>query len=76
VALALPHYSVADVDMLVPGPVHLVPVATGRFGRWATLWDGDRLIVGWGAIVAILYTHIGIDWPPISTTIPQCWATH
>jgi hypothetical protein len=54
VALALPHYSVADVDMLVPGPVHLVPVSTGRFGRWATLWDGGRLIVGWGAIVAIL----------------------
>ncbi|MGA1797900.1 GGDEF domain-containing protein [Sphingomonas sp. 4RDLI-65] len=57
-------YVVAGLGMLVAGLVHLIPVATGRFGRWATWWGSGHLIVGLTALVAVLNDRIGFGWAP------------
>jgi diguanylate cyclase (GGDEF)-like protein len=57
-------YVVAGLGMLVAGFIHLIPVSTGRFGRWAALWGSGHLVVGCGAIIAILNDRIGISWAP------------
>ncbi len=57
-------YIVAGLGMLVAGIVHLIPVATGRFGRWAALWGAGHLVVGCGAVVAIVNDRVGIGWAP------------
>lgn len=57
-------YVVAALGMLVAGFIHLVPVATGRFGRWAVLWGGGHLVVGFGTMMAVLNDSIGLTWAP------------
>ena len=57
-------YVVAALGMLVAGFVHLVPVATGRFGTWALLWGAGHLVVGFGTMMAVLNDSIGIAWAP------------
>lgn len=57
-------YVVAALGMLVAGFIHLVPVATGRFGTWALLWGGGHLVVGFGTMMAVLNDRIGIAWAP------------
>lgn len=57
-------YVVAGLGMLVAGLIHLIPVSTARFGRWAALWGSGHLVVGCGAIIAILNDRIGISWAP------------
>lgn len=57
-------YVVAALGMLVAGLIHLMPVATRRFGRWATLWGGGHLVVGMTAIVAVFNDRIGLGWAP------------
>ena len=57
-------YVVAALGMLVAGFVHLVPVATGRFGNWALLWGAGHLVVGFGTMMAVLNDSIGIAWAP------------
>lgn len=57
-------YVVAGLGMLVAALVHLIPVATGRFGRWAALWGGGHLLVGCGIIIAVLNDRIGLGWAP------------
>lgn len=57
-------YVVAALGMLVAGFVHLIPVATGRFGRWALLWGGGHLVVGFGTMMAVLNDSAGVTWAP------------
>lgn len=57
-------YVVAALGMLVAGFVHLMPVATGRFGTWALLWGAGHLVVGFGTMMAVLNDSIGIAWAP------------
>lgn len=57
-------YVVAGLGMLVAGLIHLIPVSTGRFGTWAALWGSGHLVVGCGAIIAVLNDRIGISWAP------------
>lgn len=57
-------YVVAALGMLVAGLIHLMPVATRRFGRWATLWGGGHLVIGMTAIVAVFNDRIGLGWAP------------
>ena len=58
-------YVVAALGMLVAGLIHLVPVATRRFGRWATLWGSGHLVIGMTAIVAIFNDRLGLGWAPV-----------
>ncbi|HXH15529.1 MAG TPA: GGDEF domain-containing protein [Sphingomonas sp.] len=55
-------YVVAGLGMLIAGMVHLVLVASGRFGRWAVLWGAGHLLGGAAAILAVVNDRIGIDW--------------
>ncbi|KQO12968.1 hypothetical protein ASF09_01305 [Sphingomonas sp. Leaf242] len=50
--------------MLVAGFIHLIPLATGRFGSWAGLWGAGHLIAGCGALMAVLNDRIGLPWAP------------
>lgn len=65
--MALDHstlYVVAGLGMLVAALIHLIPVATRRFGRWASLWGGGHLLVGCGVLIAVLNDRIGLGWAP------------
>ncbi|PZO72009.1 MAG: hypothetical protein DI640_13640 [Sphingomonas taxi] len=55
---------IAALGMLVAGFVHLITVATGRFGSWAALWGGGHLVVGFGTMMAVLNDSIGVAWAP------------
>ena len=57
-------YVVAGLGMLVAGFIHLIPLATGRFGSWAGLWGAGHLIAGCGALMAVLNDRIGLPWAP------------
>jgi diguanylate cyclase (GGDEF)-like protein len=57
-------YVVAGLGMLVAALIHLIPVATRRFGRWASLWGGGHLLVGCGVLIAVLNDRIGLGWAP------------
>ena len=57
-------YVVAGLGMLIAGMVHLILVATGRFGRWAVLWGIGHLLAGAGAVVAVVNDRIGIAFAP------------
>ena len=57
-------YVVAGLGMLVAGFIHLIPLATGRFGAWAGLWGAGHLIAGCGALVAVLNDWIGLPLAP------------
>ncbi|MBC3943119.1 GGDEF domain-containing protein [Sphingomonas albertensis] len=57
-------YVIAALGMLVAGFVHLVTVATGRFGSWAALWGAGHLVVGFGTMMAVLNDSIGVAWAP------------
>ncbi len=57
-------YVVAGLGMLVAALIHLIPVATRRFGRWASLWGGGHLMVGCGVLIAVLNDRIGLGWAP------------
>ncbi|MEG8033302.1 GGDEF domain-containing protein [Sphingomonas aurantiaca] len=57
-------YVVAGLGMLVAGFIHLIPLATGRFGAWAGLWGTGHLIAGCGALMAVLNDRIGLAWLP------------
>jgi diguanylate cyclase (GGDEF)-like protein len=50
--------------MLVAGFIHLIPLATGRFGAWAGLWGAGHLIAGCAALMAVLNDRIGLAWLP------------
>ncbi|KQS50750.1 hypothetical protein ASG20_01065 [Sphingomonas sp. Leaf198] len=50
--------------MLVAGFIHLIPLATGRFGSWAGLWGAGHVIAGCGALMAVLNDRIGLPWAP------------
>jgi diguanylate cyclase (GGDEF)-like protein len=57
-------YVVAGLGMLVAGFIHLIPLATGRFGAWAGLWGAGHLIAGCGALMAVLNDRIGLSLAP------------
>ncbi|RMB55780.1 diguanylate cyclase (GGDEF)-like protein [Sphingomonas sp. PP-CE-3A-406] len=57
-------YVVAGLGMLVAGFIHLIPLATGRFGSWAGLWGAGHVIAGCGALMAVLNDRIGLPWAP------------
>ncbi len=58
-------YVVAGFGMLVAALIHLIPVATRRFGRWASLWGGGHLMIGCGVLIAVLNDRVGLGWAPM-----------
>lgn len=48
-------YAVAALVALVAGIVHVVPWATGRFGRWSGYWGLGHLMMGSSTLLGILH---------------------